>query len=166
MIFLGWVKDGQLSRSRDFGDWLDSVEGLNFGREFQQHRPCLIFLSKASGENLGAVLGTYIGALAVTSDGVMVGEKYLEQLAVTDLFRVEIHAYRFRMTGSIGTNLLVAGILSAPSHIADRSLYYPGDPCEKAFGSPKAAHCKISDFGVSHGFSIEGEKMQLSVEGR
>jgi hypothetical protein len=89
-------------------------------------------------ENYRAVLGAYIRTLAVEGGGIMHFEEQLNQARVSALCRIECYFDDLGVSGTVGADLSISGVINLAPAIAADSVNNPGDLPEKAFNAPEA----------------------------
>ena len=101
-----------------------------------------LFLLGVEIENLGSILRTDIGALAVKLCKIVGLEKQLCQLLVADYFGIIRDLDGLGVAGFVGADLLVGGIVNVAARVSDGCGDNAGYFVEVIFGPPETAGCE------------------------
>src|SRR6266511_1124050 len=91
------------------------------------------------GEDHRAVLGAYVGALAVHLRGVVRLPELLEQLVIGDPVGVELHLADLCVPGRVAADLLIGGIVDGAALVADGGVENSREVAIRRLDLPEAA---------------------------
>src|ERR1051325_1029558 len=90
------------------------------------------------------VLRAHVRTLPVERGGIVIIPEYLQQVMVAENLRIIRDFNHFRVTSSIGADVLIGRIFGASTHVADLSGFHPGQTSKGSFHAPKTACAKTS----------------------